>query len=168
MKTHFRRLREDEFDAAYSIVCERTRWLLDRGLRQWPRPPAESVYYREFSAGQIYALAVDDRPAVVLSLMRYSTRRWHQQVGTEPLWWLCTLASALDFRGQGLGARAVEEAATYLAGLGAEDLYLDCIVHSGDFLPRYYATMGFDELARRTVSRPDGTEVEMALLRRRL
>jgi RimJ/RimL family protein N-acetyltransferase len=168
MKTRFRRLRDEEFDTAYAIVCERTQWLLERGLRQWPRPLAQSVYFREFSAGQIYTLAVEGRPAVVLSLMHYGSRRWRDHVGPEPHWWLCTLASSLEFRGRGLGARAVEEAATHLSGLGAERLHLDCIVHSDDFLPRYYQRLNFSELARKTVPRPGQESVEMALMRRAL
>ncbi len=151
----FRKLRNSEFDQAHGIICEAVEWLLSKNIRQWTVPLPRHIYRTWQEKGQNYALICNGELAVILSLVKETSRHWFDKTGSQPCWWLSTVASSPEFRGRELGRKAIEQAKTHLAKLGAEEIYLDCVFGDG-FLPKYYESLGFESLARRTIEYPTG------------
>ena len=152
----FRKLRDSEFDQAHVIICEAVEWLLSRNIRQWTVPLPRHIYRGWQEKGQNHALICNGALAVILSLVKETSRHWLDKTGAQPCWWLSTAATSREFSGQRLGQKAIEEAKIYLAELGVEEIYLDCVYGDG-FLPKYYESLGFESLARKTIQYPVGS-----------
>ena len=151
----FRKLCDSEFDQAYAIICDAVDWLSSKNIRQWTVPLPRKVFLTRQRRGQNYALICDDVLAVILSLVKESSPHWLDQTGSMACWWLSTVATASDFRGQGLGHKAVQQANDYLCEIGAGEVYLDC-VHGDGFLRTYYESLRFALLDRKTIEYPTG------------
>ena len=150
MTTEFRKLRDDELDGSYQIIVDTTEWLLGKGIRQWLGPLPRSQWNKRQDRGQNFGLFADGELAVILSLYEMVHPFWKMELGEASRWWLSTLATAGEFRGQGLGRRWVDGADDYLKGKGAKAIYLDC-VHGSGFLPGFYGSLGFESLTRKDI-----------------
>ena len=151
----FRKLCDSEFDQAYAIICDAVVWLLSKNIRQWTVPLPREVFLARQRNGWNYALTYDGVLAVILSLLKEASPHWRDQTGPAECWWLSTVTTASDFRGQGLGRHAIQEAKAHLCSIGAETIYLDCVPGDG-FLPKYYESLNFEFLAHKTIEYPTG------------
>ena len=160
----FRKLHADEFDKAYSIICEAVDWLLSKNIRQWTVPLPRHVYEEHQRKEQNFTLMCNGKLAVVLSLVREANPHWKEHLSPEEYWWLSTMTTAPSFRGKEMGRRAIQEAMIILQDKGVEELYLDC-VHGDGFLPKYYESLGFVRVARKDVQYPTGI-FDMVLMKK--
>jgi N-acetylglutamate synthase-like GNAT family acetyltransferase len=161
----FRRITDSELDEAYAVICDAVEWLNAKDIQQWPSPIPRRSYERMQARGQNYALFCEGRIAVVLSLAPGRNPHW-KGVVDEEVTWLRTVATGQDARGTGAGREALAAAACEVAAAGATELYVDCVYGDG-FLPRYYESVGFEQLARREITYLTGT-FDMVLLRKTL
>lgn len=162
----FRRLRVTEFDAAYDILTEVAEWLLKKGVRQWAAPLPREIYEQRQTQGTNYGLFVDGELAAVVSLLSERPGYWANDMPESNFKWLSTLASARKFSGHKLGELAMSEAEHFLAQEGIADIYLDCVYNDGT-LPRFYASLGYKEIARKGLVFAWGT-YDSVLMRKRL
>jgi ribosomal protein S18 acetylase RimI-like enzyme len=162
----FRRLRPNEFDAAYEILSEVSEWLLKKGIRQWGAPLPREMYAQRQAQGENYGLFVDGELAAVVSLLSQRPEYWLHDIPEGNFKWLATLASARKFSGHKLGELAMSEAEHFLAQEGLADIYLDCVYNDGT-LPRFYASLGYKEIARKDLVFAWGT-YDSVLMRKRL
>jgi GNAT superfamily N-acetyltransferase len=154
----FCRLTLAEFDAAYSIVCEATHWLLDKGIQQWLKPYPAKLYRERHEKGHNYGLFVGDELAVVVSLIGgYASKpaEWREFLPESSVMWLATLASNPRFKGHNLGEVTLREAESYLLQQGHTQVWLDCFYGQG-FLPNFYQTHGYQPVARKLLDSPHG------------
>ena len=156
MDCEFRQLREDEFDAAYKVVCNDVAWMLSKGITQWPRPIPEKVYRRRHATGQNHGLFVGGELAVVVTLMKnHRPAEWSDHLPEKSFTYLATLASDPGHKGQGLGKLAVAKAEDLLRQQGQTMIVLDCCCGVG-FLPGYYQSLGYCPLHQMTIDYPTG------------
>ncbi len=165
MNTEFRNIRDDELDASHQIIIDATEWLLSKGIRQWTCVLPRGVWDERQKKGQNFGLFADGDLAVIMSLIDNVHPKWTDELGEVSQLWLYTLATAAEFRGNGLGNRAVGEAETHLQKLGVDALVLDCI--ASGFLPGFYESLGYELLARKDITYPLGT-FDCALMRKEL
>lgn len=149
MHYRFRPLAPSDFRAAYSIVCERTNWLLSKGINQWQRPLPESIYAQRHQNGENYGLWLEDELTVVVSLLGEKPSYWQDAVSDKKFCWLATLASRVTFKGRGLGRVALDEAEQWASSQGNQQMLLDCAYGQG-FLLDYYQQAGYKIVTRNT------------------
>src|SRR5262245_9501610 len=70
----FRRSRLDEFDSAYTIVCEAVAWLQQKGYEHWLIP--SDIYRERQRTGENYGLFVNGELAAVMTLCLYEPGGW--------------------------------------------------------------------------------------------
>jgi hypothetical protein len=164
----FRRLiTTDEFEAAYSIIFEVTEWLLSKGIQQWTLPFPRDLYLQRHELGENYGLYHRDQLAGVVSLTPNQIPSvWEENVVDDDFTWLGTLATAIPFKGQGLGVVLLQEAEYFLRNQTNEVIYLDCYCGAG-VLPHFYRSNGYEQLTRKTFTSKDKSS-EFALFRKTL
>lgn len=141
MPALFRRISDDEFAAGYGLIVERTAWLKEQGIQQWPAPIPEAVICNRQAAGEFYGYWVDDELMAVACLLEKSVADWGDRLQGKYRY-LATLASRLSHAGQGHGGACVLQACEHARQAGCGKVYLDCIDNAGA-LPRFYARLGF-------------------------
>lgn len=152
----FRRLKPDELDAGLAIITEVTDWLLSKGIRQWAQPLPREVYAERHAKGENYGVFADDALAAVVTLMEHRPDYWKRWLPNTPYKWMATLASSRKYKGQRLGELAIGEAEHFLALEGIPAIYLDCVYGDGT-LPEFYTWLGYQAVARETLTFPWGT-----------
>ena len=160
----FRKVRPSEADHAYSIICETVEWLRSKNIKQWTEPLPREVFDSRQLNGENFALVLDGSLAVVLSIVKESPTQWLAETKGRAVWWLCTLATANQFRGRDLGRVAVERAIEHVRREGVEELFLDCPYGNG-FLPWFYESLGFECAHRKIVDWPKCGPTDMVLMR---
>ena len=107
-------------------------------------PGAREVRTRVFMEEQGYKLEFDEHDADAVHLCFYdgeqgiATCRCYQKPGS-PVYVLGRVAVLPDYRGQGLGSRAVSEMEQHLRGLGAREIELSSQIHA----MKMYAALGY-------------------------
>ncbi len=154
---------KSEIETAYSIICERTKWLNARKIKQWTEPLPRAEFDQRQAKGENYGLFQDNKLAAFLSLLNYPNPYWKDELGMIPECWLETLATALDFSGQEIGKKAVMKAINCLQGQGQSRLFLDC-VKLNNFLPNYYSEVGFKKVGEKDILYPKCGLTRMVLM----
>lgn len=144
----FRQLQSVELVSGYTIICQATDWLLNKGIQQWLQPLPLQTYEQRQAQGQNYGLFINDTLGVVVSLFDYKPTYWQQYLPDTEFMWLATLVTAQNFKGNGLGKLALQKAESYLAQQDAADIFLDCYYGDG-FLPGYYTALGYEAIIRK-------------------
>ena len=152
----FRRLHDDEVDAALAIITEVTDWLATKGVRQWSEPLPRDVYEQRQEHGENYGLLVDQELAAVVSLIEFRPDYWSEYLPKTPFKWMATLASSRKFKGQKLGELAISEAEHFVTVEGLPAIYLDCVYGQGT-LPEFYPWLGYQAVARKDLTFAWGT-----------
>lgn len=151
-----------EAAAAFDVLTEVSRWLVAKGRRQRIAGTTWATYRRWQSAGGNHLVRDGPRIAGIFSVVREPLDDWPMIDVEGPVRWLRALATHPDFRGRGVGARAVDAALRMLPP--SELLYLDCV---SDFLPAYYAAHGFETVGRQVRAYPGDGSYDITLMRRR-
>jgi GNAT superfamily N-acetyltransferase len=154
-----RRIERSGTDAAFALLQSVARWLDGRGRRQRIAATSFETYLGWQASESNWGLFDDDELAAIFTLVREPLHDWPDIPVDGAVPWLRALAVDPTRRGHGLGTTAVG-AALELVDV-SEQLYLDCV---SDFLPDYYASHGFEHVARQVRTYPDG-EYDITLMR---
>jgi ribosomal protein S18 acetylase RimI-like enzyme len=131
----------DDVDAIVGVLSEAARWLLARGIVQWPDPFPRDRVARLVERGE-FRLAQADGETVATFVLRWN----------DPTFWgerppdagyVHALAVGRAWAGRGVGARLLEWAEDEVGRAGRRFLRLDCLAENGA-LRRYYERLGFE------------------------
>jgi ribosomal protein S18 acetylase RimI-like enzyme len=129
---------QTEIDDIVDVLSGAARWLIKRGIEQWPDPFPRDRVQKLVERGEFYVARLGGKTAGTFAL------RW-----SDPLFWgdqppvagyLHALAVRREFAG--LGPTLLDWAAERVREEGRELLRLDCRTENAD-LRRYYERHGF-------------------------
>ncbi len=163
----FRKVEPSELDTAYSIHCETVDWLLAKGVRQWTRPVPKDIFESRQKQNELFCLDTDKTIVAVVSIAIRSSGNWENELGPGKFLFLSTLSTGNAFRGKEYGKFLLEMTIQHIEVEPTKDeIYLDCVVGSG-FLPNFYRTFGFIDVARKNIEYPSGI-FDMLLMKRKV
>jgi len=159
----FRRLDDDDVDAAVAILAAASEWLLARGIRQWTTAYPRELYQRLQDRGENFGLFADDRLAAIVTLTD-APPEWNTELAGQRVRWISKLAVAPDCHGRGFGGQMMEHALQQLRQERARHAWLDC--RNGP-LVAFYESLGFERVTAKVVEFPD-VILELVLMKKDL
>jgi len=135
-----RRAEPADVDVIVAILSEAARWLLGRGIRQWPHPFV--------CRGDFYVARIAGEPVATLALLWSDPTFWGEQ--PDDAGYVHALAVRRSQAGRGLGACLLDWAEAEVVANGGEFLRLDCLAEN-QALRRYYEVQGFEPRGEVTV-----------------
>jgi ribosomal protein S18 acetylase RimI-like enzyme len=136
-----RRAGPADVDEIVAVLSEAARWLLSRGIRQWPDPFPRERVERLVRRGDFYLAWLDAEPAATLAMQWSDPTFWGEQ--PDDAGYVHALAVRRAQAGRGLGARLLDWAETQVVASGREFLRLDCLAQN-HALRRFYEGEGFE------------------------
>jgi ribosomal protein S18 acetylase RimI-like enzyme len=130
-----------DVDEIVAVLSEAARWLLSRGIRQWPDPFPRERVERLVRRGDSYLARLRGEPVATLALQWSDPTFWGEQ--PDDAGYVHALAVRRTQAGRGLGARLLDWAEAEVVASGREFLRLDCLAEN-DALRRHYEGQGFD------------------------
>jgi GNAT superfamily N-acetyltransferase len=124
-----------------AMLSEAARWLLSRGIRQWPDPFPRDRVERLVCRGDVYLARLDGEPVATLALQWADPLFWRER--PDDAGFVHALAVRRSHGGLGLGSRLLDWAEAEVGACGREFLRLDCLTEN-DALRRYYEGQGFE------------------------
>jgi ribosomal protein S18 acetylase RimI-like enzyme len=143
-----RRAEPADVDVIIAILSEAARWLLGRGIRQWPDPFPRSRVEPLVSRGDFYVARIAGEPVATLALLWSDPTFWGEQ--PDDAGYVHALAVRRSQAGRGLGACLLDWAEAEVVANGGEFLRLDCLAEN-HALRRYYEVQGFEPCGEVTV-----------------
>jgi ribosomal protein S18 acetylase RimI-like enzyme len=135
-----RRAEPDELDEVVAILSEAARWLLERGIRQWPDPFPRDRAAALLDRGEFYLARVYGEPAATFALLWSDPDFWGEQPPVAG--YVHAIAVRRAYAGLGLGERLLDWADAQITAAGREFLRLDCM-SDNTVLQAYYERLGF-------------------------
>lgn len=162
-------LSDTDIRAARDFYGRAFDWLAAKGVRQWLLRLDEAAFVERQSAGQAFAILVDGRLAGSVFLAFETIPYYREALKQTPRWWMHTLVIDRAFAGRGVGEQAVAAVCDWVRGQRADSLWLHCVndASHAEFMPSYYARLGFDEYLRAEVTYPSGNAFPMVVMCRR-
>jgi ribosomal protein S18 acetylase RimI-like enzyme len=136
-----RRAEAEDLDTVVEILSEAARWLLERGIRQWPEPFPRDRVEGLLDRGEFYLARLDGEPAATFALLSSDPEFWGEQPPDAA--YLHALAVRRAYAGRGLGERVLKWAMARAAADGRTYLRLDCM-SDNETLRKYYERLGFE------------------------
>lgn len=138
----------DDLDRYVSLAQEAQAFLRGRGLAQWV-PPAHASYRRvlvdRVAAGELHKFVCADQTVAFFRLSAEGPEWWAPY--PAPASYVAGIVVAREKKGCGVGRLVLQWCEERARALNHDRLRLDC--HAGnDWLCSYYATLGFQEVAR--------------------
>jgi ribosomal protein S18 acetylase RimI-like enzyme len=130
-----------DVDEIVALLSETARWLLSRGIRQWPDPFPRERVERLVRRGDFYLVRLDGEPVATLALQWSDPTFWGEP--PDDAGYVHALTVRRTHGGRGLGARLLDWAEAEVVACGREFLRLDCLAEN-DALRRYYERQGFE------------------------
>jgi GNAT superfamily N-acetyltransferase len=130
-----------DVDEIVAVLSEAARWLLSRGIRQWPDPFPRERVERLVRRGDFYLVWLGGEPATTLALHWRDPTFWGEQ--PDDAGYVHALAVRRAQAGRGLGARLLDWAEAEVVASGRDFLRLDCLA-GNHALRRYYEGEGFE------------------------
>jgi len=137
-----RRAEPDELDEVVSILSEAARWLLERGIRQWPDPFPRDRAAALLERGSFYLALLDGQPVAAFALLWSDPAFWGEQPPNAG--YVHAVAVRRAYAGRGIGERLLEWAEGQTAAAGRVYLRLDCMSNN-EVLRAYYERLGFEQ-----------------------
>ena len=129
---------EADVDEIVGILSEAARWLLARGIEQWPDPFPRDRVERLVERGEFYVARVDGKAVATLALLWDDPLFWGEQPPVAG--YVHAIAVRREFAG--LGPKLLDWASQRVREAGREFLRLDCLCANAE-LRRYYKRHGF-------------------------
>ena len=135
-----RRAAPEDVDVAVSILSEAARWLLERGIRQWPDPfPRDRIVALQ-ERGELYVARLDGQTVATFAFLWSDPAFWGER--PPDAGYVHALAVRRAYAGRGLGERLLDWADGQAGAAGREYLRLDCMSDNA-ILRTYYERFGF-------------------------
>jgi GNAT superfamily N-acetyltransferase len=131
----------EDVDEIVDVLSEAARWLLGRGIRQWPDPFPRERVAALVERGDFYLARLDGTAVATLALLWSDPTFWGERQADAG--YVHALAVRRAWAGRGLGARLLVWADARVAAAGREYLRLDCLAGNAE-LRRYYERLGFE------------------------
>ena len=155
----FRRLQPGEVMAAEDLLRQVAGEIRKAGRRQRVAETTREML-EQWQREQALWGVLDRRELLgVVAMRRETLLNWPDWVHLGPQWMVRGLATAPAHRGKSVGRFAMQR---LLNRWVSEPVYLDCV---SQFLPEFYAGLGFRELARREQMFSDGRPIEIVLMK---
>jgi ribosomal protein S18 acetylase RimI-like enzyme len=136
-----RRAEPDDLEEVVSILSEAARWLLERGIRQWPDPFPRDRAAALLERGNFYLVLLDGKPVATFALLWSDPAFWGEQ--PDDAGYVHAVAVRRAYAGRGIGERLLEWAEAQAAAAGRTYLRLDCMSNN-EVLRAYYERLGFE------------------------
>jgi len=136
-----RQAQPEDLDTVVAILSEAARWLLERGIRQWPDPFPRDRAAALLDRGDFYLVLVDGEPAATFALLWSDPAFWGEQPPVAG--YVHAIAVRRAYAGQKLGERLLDWAEERILAEGRELLRLDCMSDNA-VLRDYYERLGFE------------------------
>jgi ribosomal protein S18 acetylase RimI-like enzyme len=136
-----RRAEPGDLDEVVAILSEAARWLLERGIRQWPDPFPHDRVAALLDRGELYLARVGGKPAATFALLWSDPDFWGEQPPVAG--YVHVIAVRRAYAGLRLGERLLDWAEAQVAAAGRELLRLDCM-RDNEVLKAYYERLGFE------------------------
>jgi GNAT superfamily N-acetyltransferase len=124
-----------DLDVVLAILDEAARWLITRGIQQWPSPFPRVVVERDFETNTVWLASLDGHPIATASTLTSDPMFWGDL--TDNAWYLHRLA--IRRHEAGAGRQFLEWIERQAASSGVEYMRLDCCVG----LRAYYEKAGY-------------------------
>lgn len=147
-------------EEAFAVLRAVGDWLDSQGRRQRISNTTLETY-RQWQSENANYIVTENESIIGLATIRLETLEdWPQFAQLGQVLMLRGLATHLDHRGTGVGAFAVRQS---IKSCDQDaDVYLDCV---SDFLPEYYAQLGFVSIARQQRDYPGSDPYDITLMR---
>lgn len=130
-----------DIDVVVEILSEAARWLIGRGIEQWPDPfPREPIEAR-VRRGEFFVAEHEGEIAATFALLWSDPAFWGERPADAG--YVHVLAVRRAFSGRELGERLLAWAERRVAAAGREFLRLDCR-SDNPVLQAYYERLGFE------------------------
>lgn len=136
-----RRAASDDIDVIVEVLSEAARWLLERGVVQWPDPFPRDRVEAVVGRGEFFVAELDGETAGTLALMWSDRTFWGER--PDDAGYVHALAVRRAFAGRGLGERLLQWAGERVSATGRRFLRLDCR-SDNPVLRAYYEQLGFE------------------------
>lgn len=123
------------------ILSEAARWLLARGIEQWPDPFPRDRVEALARRGEFHVASIGGDTAAVFALLWSDSTFWGER--PDDAGYVHALAVRRAYAGTGLGERLLEWVELEVAARGRPYVRLDCRADN-DALRRYYERLGFE------------------------
>jgi ribosomal protein S18 acetylase RimI-like enzyme len=130
-----------DVDEVVEILSEAARWLLARGIDQWPDPFPRERIAGLAERGELYVARLDGETVATLALLWSDPTFWGEQ--PPDAGYVHSLAVRRSHAGSGLGTRLLDWAEDEVATAGRRFLRLDCKADNAG-LRAYYERHGFE------------------------
>ena len=130
-----------DLDEVVAILSEAARWLLDRGIGQWPDPFPRDRVVALLDRGSFYLVLVDGKPAATFALLWSDPPFWGER--PPDAGYVHAIAVRRAYAGRRLGERLLDWAEEQIKANGREYLRLDCM-SDNETLRAYYQGLGFE------------------------
>jgi ribosomal protein S18 acetylase RimI-like enzyme len=135
------RAEPEELEEVVAVLSENARWLLSRGIRQWPHPFPAGRVRRLLDRGELYVARLDGEVVATLALLWSDPAFWGER--PPDAGYVHALAVRRAHAGRRLGPRLLDWAEEQTAAAGREYLRLDCPSDNA-VLRAYYEGQGFE------------------------
>jgi ribosomal protein S18 acetylase RimI-like enzyme len=135
-----RRAEPEELETVVGILSECARWLLGRGIRQWPDPFPAGRVAELLEGGAFHVARLDGEVVATFALLWSDPVFWGER--PPDAGYVHAVAVRRAYAGQGIGRGLIDWAAEQAAAAGREYLRLDCLSENAA-LRAYYEGMGF-------------------------
>lgn len=157
-KLSFVRVEDSNIAAAFAVLKRVGEWIESQGRRQRISKTTFETYQKWQADNANFSVTEDDQIVGLATLSREPLDEWPGYAELGPQRMIRALATHPDHQGKKIGPFAVAEA---LRRCRPEAVYLDCV---SEFLPQYYAQLGFYSIARQQRTYDDG-EYDITLMR---
>ncbi len=160
MSLTFSLLDDSRVEESFAVLGRVGAWIETQGRRQRISKTTLQTYRQWQSEGANYVVIEAGQIVGLITLRLESLDDWPEflTLGRVPM--IRALATHPDHRGKEVGAFAIREAIKRCGEKTA--IYLDCV---SDFLPAYYATLGFVPIDEQRRQYPDGEWYDITLMR---
>jgi ribosomal protein S18 acetylase RimI-like enzyme len=130
----------EELETVVGILSECARWLVERGIRQWPDPFPAGRVAELLEEGSFYLARLDGEDVATFALLWSDPTFWGER--PTDAGYVHAVAVRRGYAGRGIGRALIDWAADRGAAAGREYLRLDCLSDNAA-LRGYYEGLGF-------------------------
>jgi GNAT superfamily N-acetyltransferase len=150
------RLKDQDINKAYDIICWRFNYLQSKGIEQYIQPyPPFDVYKVRQIKGQNFGLYINGNLSALVTLVHSFPEEWSEIKPDNKYLWISSLFSSKEIRGQNISKILMDKVEDYAKSLSIDTLILDCYINETEFLVKYYQKLGFTEKLRKEIMYPN-------------